>query len=179
MKFRETKITEHYLTEKLVYEVFSQTSFSDGKVEKDLVREIRNSEYYVPQLDFVVEENQRLIAHCILSRFPLNKKHQDDLLMLSPVSVLPDKQKQGVGKMMLEKAIGIVTVMGFKGIIVEGDPNYYHQFGFKASTDFGIYASSKNVPPSHENVMALELSNDSLKEMTGEVDYSIYDALSH
>lgn len=110
MKFRETKITEHYLTEKLVYEVFSQTSFLDGKVEKDLVREIRNSEYYVPQLDFVVEENQRLIAHCILSRFPLNKKHQDDLLMLSPVSVLPDKQKQGVGKMMLEKAI-VATIV--------------------------------------------------------------------
>ena len=81
--------------------------------------------------------------------------------------------------MMITKAIGIATVMGFKGIIVEGDPNYYHRFGFKISTEFGIYPSSKNLPPSPENLMALELSKGSLKDISGEVNYSIYKALSN
>ena len=71
------------------------------------------------------------------------------------------------------------SVMGFKGVIVEGDPNYYHRFGFKTSTEFGIYASSKNLPPSPDNLMALELSKSSLKDISGEVDYSIYKALSN
>lgn len=178
MIFRQTKTHDYHLTEELVFEVFRQTSFSDGKIEKELVKEIRGSVYYIPQLDFVVEDNQRVIAHCILSRFPLNEPFQDKLLMLTPVSVATDRQQQGVGKLMLEKAIGMATVMAFKGIIVEGDPNYYHQFGFKTSTEFDIYASDKNIPPSPDNLMVLELSKDSLKDSAGEVDYSIYETLS-
>ncbi|GAA0362695.1 hypothetical protein GCM10008932_14020 [Alkalibacterium iburiense] len=148
MKLRQTDTREYNLTEELVFDVFSQTSFSEGKIEKKLVKEIRSSEYYIPKLDFVVEKKNTLIAHCMLSRFPLNQKHTNELLLLAPVCVSPDYQQQGVGKMMVTKAIGIATVMGFKGVIVEGDPNYYHRFGFKTSTEFGIYASSKILPPS-------------------------------
>lgn len=162
-----------------MFDVFKETSYSNGQIEKKLVREIRSSKYYVPILDFVVEEKSTVIANCILSMFPLSGQHKDKLLLLSPVSVLTDFQKQGVGKMMITKAIGMATVMGFKGIIVEGDPNYYHSFGFNTSTEFGIYASSKNRPPSPDNLMALELSKSSLKNISGEVDYSIYKALSY
>ncbi len=97
--------------------------------------------------------------------------------MLSPVTVAMNKQRQGVGTFMLQKGITLAAEMGFKGIIVEGDPRYYQRFGFRTSTEFGIYASEKNLPPSVENLMAMELCENGLENITGEVDYSVYDAL--
>ena len=99
--------------------------------------------------------------------------------MLSPVSVAMNQQQQGVGTFMLEEGITLAAEMGFKGIIVEGDPRYYQRFGFRTSTEFGIYASEKNLPPSEENLMAMELCENGLEDISGEVDYSIYHALRH
>jgi len=179
MKIRKIQKEEYQSTEDFVYEIFKNTSFSDGVIEKALVREIREKRYYIPQLDLVVEEEGAIIGHFMLSKLPISNKFEDDILMLSPVSVAIHKQRQGVGTYMLQEGIKLATKMGYKGIIVEGDYRYYRRFGFKTSTAFGIYASKKNLPPSEDNLMAMELCENGLKYISGEVDYSIYDALAH
>jgi predicted N-acetyltransferase YhbS len=178
LKFRPVTTEEYRITEDLVYEVFKNTNFSNGVVERALLGDIRERRFYIPELDLVVEEEGRIIGHFILSRFPISNKHENEVLMLSPVSVAITKQKQGVGTFMLKEGIRLVADMGFKGIIVEGDWRYYHRFGFKTSTAFGIYASEKNLPPSEENLLAMELCNNGLAEISGEVDYSIYPSLT-
>ncbi|UTE76697.1 GNAT family N-acetyltransferase [Rossellomorea sp. KS-H15a] len=179
MKIRPVKKEEYRFIEDFVYEIFRNTTFSDGVIEKALVREIREKTYYIPQLDLVVEKEGRIIGHFILSKLPISHKHEHEILMLSPVTVALNQQQQGVGTFMLEEGIRIAAEMGFKGIVVEGDPRYYHRFGFRTSTAFGIYASEKNLPPSEENLMAMELSEKGLENISGEVDYSIYRALRH
>ncbi|MDD9783137.1 N-acetyltransferase [Priestia megaterium] len=179
MKIRVVKKEEHGFIEDFVYKVFNNTNYSDGVVEKALVREIREKSYYIPQLDLVVEEEGEIIGHFILSKFPLSNKYGNEMLMLSPVSVAIDKQRQGVGTHMLQEGIRLAAKMGYKGIIVEGDYWYYRRFGFRTSTEFGIYASRKNPPPSKENLMVMALCETGLKNISGEVDYSIYNALAH
>ncbi|WP_406686575.1 GNAT family N-acetyltransferase [Rossellomorea vietnamensis] len=179
MKIRPVKKEEYRYIEDFVYEIFRNTTFSDGVIEKALVKEIREKPYYISQLDLVVEEEGRIIGHYILSKLPISHRHEHEILMLSPVSVAMNKQRHGVGTFMLEEGITLAAEMGFKGIIVEGDPRYYQRFGFRTSTEFGIYASEKNLPPSEENLMAMELSGNGLKGISGEVDYSIYHALKH
>jgi predicted N-acetyltransferase YhbS len=179
MNIRTVKIEEYRFIEDFVYEIFNNTAYSDGLAEKDLVREIRENPYYIPQLDIVVEEEGMIIGHFILSKLPISNKYENEMLMLSPVSVAIDKQRQGVGKYMLQEGIKLAANMGFKGMIVEGDPRYYQRFGFKTSTEFGIYASKKNVPPSVENLMCMELCENGMETISGEVDYSIYKALTH
>ncbi|MCR8848447.1 N-acetyltransferase [Rossellomorea sp. SC111] len=179
MKIRTVKKEEYRFIEDFVYEIFRNTSYTDGVLEKALVREIREKHYYIPQLDLVVEEEGRIIGHCILSKLPISHKHEHEILMLSPVSVAMNKQRQGVGMFMLQEGIKLAAEMGFKGIIVEGDPRYYQRFGFRTSTVFGIYASEKNLPPSVENLMAMELCQNGLGNISGEVDYSIYHSLRH
>ena len=165
---------------KTLYMRYSGTPlFTDGVIEKALVREIRQKPYYIPQLDLIVEEEGMIISHCILSKLPISHKHEHEILMLSPVSVAMNQQQQGVGTFMLEEGITLAVEMGFKGIIVEGDPRYYHRFGFRTSTEFGIYASEENLPPSDENLMAMELCENGLENISGEVDYSIYHSLRH
>lgn len=179
MKIRVARKEEYKFIEEFVYEVFKNTNFSNGLAEKALVKEIREKLYYIPELDLVVEEEGMIIGHFILSKLPISNQHENEILMLSPVSVAMNKQRQGVGKFMLQEGIKLAAEMGYKGIIVEGDYRYYHRFGFRTSTDFGIYASKKNFPPSEEYLMALELSENAMKNISGEVDYSIYNALAH
>jgi putative acetyltransferase len=114
-----------------------------------------------------------IIGHFILSKLPISNRYENEILMLSPVSVAINKQRQGVGKYMLQEGIKLAAKMGFKGIIVEGDDRYYQRFGFRTSTELGIYASKKNLPPSVKNLMAMELCENGMENISGEVDYSI------
>lgn len=179
MDIRTVRKEEYAFTEEFVYEVFKETKFSDGAIERALVREIREKQYYVPGLDMVAEENGEIVGHFILSKFPISGKFENEVLLLSPVSVAIEKQGQGVGTFMLQRGIQFAADLGFKGIIVEGDYKYYQRFGFKTSTEYGIYASDKNPPPSEEYLMALELKEKGLADISGEVDYSIYESLTH
>ena len=68
--------------------------------------------------------------------------------------------------------------MGYKGVVVEGNPKFYKHLGFRTSAEFGIYASEKNLPPKQEYLMAMPLDSTGLEEIKGEVDYSIYKTLT-
>jgi putative acetyltransferase len=50
---------------------------------------------------------------------------------LGPVSVLPEYQKQGIGKSLIEEGLSLLKAMGSKGCALVGDPGYYERFGFK------------------------------------------------
>lgn len=177
MKIRSVKKEEYNYTEIFVCEVFKNTDHTDGEYEKAWLKKIREKQYYIPELDLVVEEEGKIIGHFVLSKFPINKKYENEVLMLSPVSVAINNQRQGVGKYMIREGIKLASNLGFKGIVVEGDFRYYQRFGFRTSTKFGIYASKKNLPPSEEYLMVMELCENGLKNISGEVDYSMYDEL--
>ncbi|KAB2493944.1 GNAT family N-acetyltransferase [Priestia endophytica] len=179
MEVRVVKKEEYSFIDDFVYEIFRHTNYSNGVAEKTLVREIREKHFYIPELDLVVEEEGVIIGHFILSKFPISNKFENEILMLSPVSVAINKQRQGIGKYMLQEGIKLATKMGYKGIIVEGDYQYYQHFGFRTSTEFSIYASMKNLSPSVENLMAMELCENGMANISGEVDYSIYNSLLH
>lgn len=161
-----------------VYEVFKATNYTDGHLERRLVEEIRQEAYYIPELDMVAEEDGHMIGHFILSKFPINGQHVNEMLLLSPVSVAIDKQRQGIGLEMLKQGLERAKAMGYKGVIVEGNPKFYGHLGFRTSTEFGIYASEKNLPPKEEYLMAMPLCENGLEQIKGEVDYSIYKTLT-
>ena len=54
---------------------------------------------------------------------------------LGPVSVLPQFQKQGIGKALIHKGLDQLKTLGGKGCALVGDPNYYKRFGFKNIPD--------------------------------------------
>ncbi|WP_409295820.1 GNAT family N-acetyltransferase [Peribacillus sp. SCS-26] len=179
MEMRQVRKEEYKLTEDFVYEVFQHTSYSDGRLEKALVREIREKPYYLPQFDLLIEAGGSLAGHVMLSRFPISGARGGEVLMLSPVSVATRRQRQGIGRHMVRTALDMAASRGYKGVIVEGDYRYYRQFGFRTSSEFGIHASEKNLPPAPEYLMAMELCPGGLASVSGEVDYSIYQALTH
>jgi putative acetyltransferase len=50
---------------------------------------------------------------------------------LGPISVLPEYQKQGIGKSLVNEGLSLLKKLGGQGCALVGDPNYYKQFGFK------------------------------------------------
>jgi putative acetyltransferase len=61
--------------------------------------------------------------------------HSCDWYGLGPVSVLPDYQKQGIGKALVHEGLRLLRVSGAKGVVLVGDPKYYERFGFRNLPD--------------------------------------------
>lgn len=54
---------------------------------------------------------------------------------LGPVSVRPDRQKEGIGGALIREGLARLAQAGAKGCVVLGDPAYYRRFGFENDPD--------------------------------------------
>ncbi len=50
---------------------------------------------------------------------------------LGPVSVLPELQRQGIGKALIREGLARLKTAGANGCMLVGDPDYYKRFGFR------------------------------------------------
>ena len=158
------------------------TDYSDGTDIIALIEEIRDSEYYIPELSFVAELDGRIAGHFLFSRFPLSETPQGghggandtDIVMLAPVSVHADYLRQGIGTAMLKLGIANVRGMGFDGIIVEGNYKFYNTVGFRTSSEYGIYPVSGYPMTEPRCQMCMETYDGSLKDRGGYVVYDMY-----
>ena len=109
------------------------------------------------QISLVAEVDRRIVGHLALSRmtapFPA--------LALAPVSVIPSRQRQGVGTRLIRRAVGLAKNAGWAAIFVLGDLDYYTRFGFRVEA-----ASGFSSPYAGPHFMALPLS-DPLWPMAG------------
>lgn len=52
-----------------------------------------------------------------------------------PLSVMPTRQRTGIGAQLVEEGIERMKALGAQGIVLLGSPNYYGRFGFRADPD--------------------------------------------
>lgn len=107
---------------KLVETVFAEwDSPEEGRMVRALVEEIRAKKYYLPALDLVmVDENDEVIGCAMFSRFHIEGRYEDELLLLTPVAVKTALQRQHISKALLEYGFAKAKEMGFRVILVEG-----------------------------------------------------------
>ena len=160
----------------LVEDVFSKwENPKEGKVVRQLVEEIRSKKYYVPELELImINENDEVIGYAMFSRFHLNGKYENQLLLLAPVAVKTELQRQHISKELIEFGFEKATEMEYKAVIVEGNPRNYNPRGFETSCNYGIIAGESVHLPSPECLMVKELQDGALQNIKGTVDYSYY-----
>lgn len=173
----ETREDFHAIADLVRYSFKHGTKYSDGEKEEKQVEELRSKENYVPELALVAEKNGEMCGYFMLTKFPIGNNSKD-VLILSPVAVDYTMQDTGIGTSMIELGLEKAKKLGYNGVIVEGNPDYYHRFGFVTSTEFGIEAGDDVELPLPECLMALELSRGGLKGVKGKVDYSMYDYMN-
>ena len=174
-------IEEKYLTPTLdlVEQVFTAHSDAEeGALVRALVEEIRSKRFYLPALELVmVDENDSPIGYCNFARFHLNGKYENELLLLSPVAVKTELQRQHISKALIEYGFEKAAALGYKAVIVEGNPLNYRSRGFRTSADFGITAHESVDLPAPECLMVRELVPGGLEGIQGQVCYSDYECL--
>lgn len=150
----------------------------DGRLVRTLVEEIRASRFYLPQLELImVDENNETIGYANFSRFHLEGKYEDELLLLSPVAVKTELQRQHISKDLIEYGFEKAKELGFKVVIVEGGPHNYRSRGFVTSAPYGIVAHESVGLPAEECLMVKELIPGTLAQIHGTVSYSDYKCL--
>lgn len=164
----------------LVEKVFTASEGTEsGRLVRSLVEEIRSKKFYVPQLDLVmVNDKDEIIGYAMFSRFHLEGKYENQLLLLSPVAVKTELQRQHISKELIEAGFEKAKEIGFEAVIVEGNPKNYNSRGFKTSYDYDIVAGPKVKIPFVECLMVKELVPGSLDNIKGIVDYSYYECLT-
>ena len=150
----------------------------EGKLVRSLVEEIRSKRFYLPELELImVDETDAPIGYCMFSRFHLEGKYVNELLLLSPVAVKTELQRQHISKELIEYGFERAKEMGYKAVIVEGNPMNYRSRGFVTSADFGITAHESVGLPAPECLMVKELVPGGLNGIHGEVCYADYECL--
>jgi len=81
-------------------------------------------------LSLVAQVDGRIVGHVAFSPITI-ADGTAGWYGLGPVSVLPDCQRQGIGKTLIEEGLSRLKAMGAQGCALVGDPNYYRRFGFR------------------------------------------------
>jgi putative acetyltransferase len=81
-------------------------------------------------LSLVAELDGRVIGHIAFSPVTISDGTQN-WYGLGPVSVLPELQRQGVGKALIEEGLSRLKDMNAQGCCLVGHPDYYRKFGFE------------------------------------------------
>ena len=164
----------------LVEQVFTAHSDAEeGKLVRSLVEEIRAKRFYLPQLERVMVDGDtdEVIGYVNFSRFHLDGKYEEELLLLSPVAVKTELQRQHISKELIEYGFEKAAAMGYKAVIVEGNPMNYRNRGFMTSAPFGITAHESVGLPAPECLMVRELVPGGLEGIRGQVCYADYECL--
>ncbi|TCV92113.1 putative acetyltransferase [Luteibacter rhizovicinus] len=119
-------------------------------------------------VSLVADDDGAIVGHVLFS--PVTIEHGDDgkSLGLAPVGVLPELQRQGIGRMLIEEGIGACFVANARAIFVLGSPVYYSGFGFGK-------ASAHDLHDAYEGGNAFQvmpLTVDGLGDYRGRVEYA-------
>ena len=164
----------------LVETVFTEHSDAEeGNLVRRLVEEIRSKRFYLPELELVMVDGDtdEVIGYVNFSRFHLEGKYEEELLLLSPAAVKTELQRQHISKELIEYGFEKAKAMGYKAVIVEGNPRNYRSRGFVTSANFGITAHASVGLPAPEYPMVRELIPGGLAGIHGQVCYADYECL--
>jgi len=130
-------------------------AFGETEGVERIVDDLRTSDAWVG-LSFVAECEGRLVGHVSFTRSLLDTPNQlIDVLVLSPLSVLPAKQERGIGSALVRYALRELDERPEPLVFLEGSPAYYSRFGFVTANDLGFRRPSRRIPLAAFQVLRL------------------------
>jgi len=123
LTIRETKKADRTAVLAVIEAAFGQPD------EATLVQKMWNQDAIA--LDLTAEENGAVVGHCAFSIVTADPALEGAALGLAPVSVIPPRQRSGVGAALVETGLDISKTRGASLVVVLGEPEYYSRFGFK------------------------------------------------
>ena len=143
MKIRLEKPEEYRAVENLTREAFWNV-YRPGCTEHFVLHQYRNNPDFIPELDFVMEEEGRLgrlIGHVMFSKaeLVLNDGSKKPSWTFGPISIHPDYKRKGFGLQLLRYALEEARKMDVGFLCMEGNIDFYKHAGFVQASTFHIH----------------------------------------
>ena len=130
---------EHHEVEALVREAFWNV-YRPGCLEHYVLHCLRKDDAFVPELDFVMERDARLIGQNVFVRATIHADNGRDIpiMTMGPISIAPDFKRKGYGKILLDYSLEKATALGCPAVCFEGNIAFYGKSGFTFAREFGL-----------------------------------------
>lgn len=155
MKFRAAKTEELEQIKAIHQDAFGP---QEGPEIVELVELMLHDKTAEPLFSLVAEENGQLLAHVIFSAIKVDSSASLKAQILAPLAVRSTKQRQGLGKALVEFGLASLKQQGIDLVFVLGHPDYYPVFGFKPAGKLGFVAPHPIAPHNAAAWMVLELT---------------------
>ncbi|EWM53910.1 GNAT family N-acetyltransferase [Ruminococcus flavefaciens] len=135
---RETE-KDYREVENLAREAFWNLN-KPGCHEHYFIHILREHEDFIRELDHVVEADGKIVGSVMYCRSKLTDEqgNEKQVLTMGPLCVLPEYQRKGFGKALLEYTFGIAAEMGYDTVINFGNPDNYVARGYKSCKKYNV-----------------------------------------
>lgn len=160
INIRNEKETDYQTVEEITRKAF-YNMYVPGCMEHYLVHIMRRHEDFVPELDFVIELDGQVIGNVMYTKAKLvdENKTEKEILTFGPISIAPQYQRRGYGKMLLEHSFEKARSLGFDVIVIFGSPVNYVGRGFRSCKKYNVCIEGGKFPAA---MMVKELVPDVL-----------------
>ena len=119
-----------------------------GGIEHYLVHVMRAHEDFMPELDLVIALNQQVIGNIMYTKTTLVDESGDKkkILTFGPVCILPEYQRKGYGKKLIEYSFEKAAALGYEVIVIFGNPGNYVSRGFKSCKKYNVCLENGTFP---------------------------------
>ena len=140
MKIRLERPEEYRAVENLTRDSFWNV-YRPGCTEHFVLHCYRNNPDFIPELDFVMEEDGQLIGHVMFSKAELVLPDGSSVpsWTFGPISIHPDFKRKGYGLELLRFALDKAREMGVGFLCMEGNIDFYKHAGFDLASKWGIH----------------------------------------
>nr|WP_092969475.1 N-acetyltransferase [Agromyces sp. CF514] len=142
-----------------------------GAVVNAIVHDLRPTIAELGGCSFVaVDADDRVVGHVMATMSLLDAPARlMPAPVLSPLAVSPERQGDGIGSALVQRALEHGEAAGWPFVLLEGDPGYYSRLGFVAAGRLGFRRPSLRIPEAAFQVHRLSSHRP---EMTGTVVYA-------
>ena len=139
MIIRLEKKEEYREVENMVRESFWNV-YRPGCLEHYVLNQLRNDPAFVPELDFVMEQDGKLIGQNMFMRANIKADDGRDIpiMTMGPICITPKLKRKGYGKVLLDYSLEKAKELGCGAVCFEGNIDFYGKSGFVPASIFGI-----------------------------------------
>lgn len=147
LNIRNERETDYMTVEEITRKSFYNL-YVPGCTEHYLVHIMRQHEDFIPELDFVIELDGRVIGNIMYTKARLVDERglEKEILTFGPVCVLPEYQRMGYGKMLIEHSFKRAAELGYDTIVIFGSPANYVSRGFKSCKKYNVCVEGGKYP---------------------------------
>ncbi|HEX6335745.1 MAG TPA: N-acetyltransferase [Jiangellaceae bacterium] len=151
-----------------VVDIHRRAFGSHGTVVAELVAALRMDDPVA--LSLVADDGGEILGHVMFTRSLLDAPKQlVPVQVLSPVGVIPVRQRQGIGSALIRHGLHLLDQRGVPLVFLEGDPRYYSRLGFQRGDTLSFRKPSLRIPDAAFQVTTLTAYE---RWMTGTLVYS-------